>query len=40
MYMVYPLYNIVDEICIEVAHSVDVFSDLKLVPTVRISKTT
>lgn len=33
-------YILVDEKSIEVAHSVDVFSDTKLVPTVRISKTT
>jgi len=31
---------LVDEKCIEVAHSVDMFSDSKSVPTVRISKTT
>lgn len=33
-------YILVDEKCIEVAHSVDVFSDTKSVPTVRILKTT
>lgn len=33
-------YILVDEKCIEVAHSVDVFSDSKSVPTVRISETT
>lgn len=33
-------YIFMDEKCIEVAHSVDVFSDSKSVPTVRISKTT
>lgn len=33
-------YILVDEKCIEVAHSVDVFSDSKSVPTVRKLKTT